>query len=279
MTTASLLVLLFVIVPGFLADSILRSVFGEKRLTDFERTVRSLIFSVIGLFVYAVLPRVADRLVEVITSGRISLVPDDFVLPSYLGALLDSTDGRLTLGWTAFAAFGTHIALTIGIALLWGWFMSWHVVRERFEAATGRSISYTAWEILWLRLFRRRPEVGTEAGPEQSWITVQLVSGLRLMGLLQAATDSIDEEKDVVLGHPWFWDSEKGDWRAENIRYIYLPASRIEFISLGPIAGEEEKSGYYKDFQPLGKEGSDVKRSEESGQARNAGPEQEAGNQ
>jgi hypothetical protein len=69
------------------------------------------------------------------------------------------------------------------------------------------------------------------------------------MGVLQAATDSPDEDKDIVLGHPWFWDSTRFDWRAENMRFIYIPASRIEFVSLAPIGDEKAQSGYLSDSQ------------------------------
>jgi hypothetical protein len=67
---------------------------------------------------------------------------------------------------------------------------------------------------------------------------------MRVMGRLQVAND-VPEEKDLVLGDPWFWDAEKGDWFAENTRYIFIPAGKIESISLSPGGDEVALTGLY----------------------------------
>ncbi|MEW5929960.1 MAG: DUF6338 family protein [Gemmatimonadota bacterium] len=234
MTSASLLVLLFVVVPGFMADSIYRLTFGERRLTDFERTVRSLIFSAFGLLAYLAGAQAVHALVGRVRGydGLLAWI----VSPPYLQALGDA-EGKtgVLLGWTAFVPFVLHTVVTVLVALLWGWALSRPWVERWYSESTGRSTGGSAWQILWGRLH------ASEAPAR--WLTVRLSGGLRVMGRLQVA-DDLPDEKDIVLGDPWFWNEEKGDWFAENTRYIFIPAGKIESIALSPGGREVALTGF-----------------------------------
>jgi hypothetical protein len=234
MTSTSLVVLLFVVVPGFLADSVFRLTYGERRLTDFERTVRSLIFSAFGLLAYLALVQGVDALVA--SSERFRGIKAWVLSPPYLQALGDASGKTgVVLGLTAFLPFLLHTLVTVLLALLWGGVLSRPWVEGLYSRSTGRSAGGSAWQILWGRLH-------PSAAPAR-WLTVRLSGGLRVMGRLQVA-DDLPEEKDLVLGDPWFWDAEKGDWFAENTRYIFIPAGKIESIALSPGGSEVALTGF-----------------------------------
>jgi hypothetical protein len=244
-SSTSLLVLLFVIVPGFLADSVFRLTYGERRLTDFERTVRSLIFSAFGLLAYLAVVQALDAAVGHLP--RYGGLASWIVSPPYLQALGD-TAGKtgVVLGFRAFLPFLLHTLVTVLLALSWGGILSRPWAERWYSRSTGRSAGGSAWQILWGRLHP------TESPAR--WLTVRLSGGLRVMGRLQAAND-LTEEKDLVLGDPWIWDAEKGDWFAENTRYIFIPAGKIESIALSPGGSEVALTGFLGELTATAHEG------------------------
>jgi hypothetical protein len=238
MTSTSLVVLLFVVVPGFLADSVFRLTYGERRLTDFERTVRSLIFSAFGLLAYLALAQGIDALVAL--SPRYRGIAPWLLSPPYLQALGDSAGKTgVVLGLTAFLPFLLHTLVTLLLALAWGWVLSRPWVEGLYGRSTGRSTGGSAWQILWGRLH--------PSDAPARWLTVRLSGGLRVMGRLQVA-DDLSGDKDLVLGDPWFWDAEKADWFAENTRYIFIPAGKIESIALSPGGRESALTGFLREL-------------------------------
>lgn len=248
MTSTSLLVLLFIILPGFVADSIARASFGDKKLTDFERTVRSLIYSVAGLFVYMMLAWLVNGIVWRVSCHERWLFVDA-VRPSYLAAVSDpqgKTKFQLN-GLTALVLL-LHSGATVGTAVLWSWVTSRDFVLKHFSEITGRALGGTAWILFWTRFFPVPKEYKEKVqGPR--WVTVQLTGGRRIMGQFQAATDTPDEESDLVLGHPWFWDAVREDWHAENVRYIFIPANQIEYVLLPPVGDQIASTGYKTDLE------------------------------
>jgi hypothetical protein len=252
-SSTSLLVLLFVIVPGFLADSVFRLAYGERRLTDFERTVRSLIFSAFGLLAYLAVVQAVDAALAYLP--RYSGLADWVVSPPYLEALGD-TAGKtaVVLGLHAFLPFLLHTLVTVLLALVWGGILSRPWAERWYSKSTGRSAGGSAWQILWSRLH-----------PSESparWLTVRLSGGLRVMGRLQVATD-LPEEKDLILGDPWFWDADKKDWFAENTRYIFIPAGKIESIAMSPGGNEVALTGLLRELTGTAPEGETNARPEE----------------
>ena len=245
MSSTSLLVLLFVIVPGFLADSVFRLTYGERRLTDFERTVRSLIFSAFGLLAYLAVIQAVDAAVAY--PPRYSGLVRWIVSPPYLQALGD-TAGKpgVVLGFRSFVPFLLHTLVAVLLALLWGGILSRPWAERLYSRSTGRAAGGSAWQILWARLH--------PSGPPARWLTVRLSSGLRVMGRLQVAND-LTEEKDLVLGDPWFWDAEKKDWFAENTRYIFIPAGKIESIAMSPGGSEVALTGFLRELTGTAPEG------------------------
>jgi hypothetical protein len=237
-SSTSLLVLLFVIVPGFLADSVFRLAYGERRLTDFERTVRSLIFSAFGLLAYLALVQGIDALVA--SSERYRGIETWILSPPYLQALGDAAGKTgVALGLTAFLPFLLHTMVTVLLALFWGGVLSRPWAERLYSRSTGRSAGGSAWQILWGRLH--------PSDHPARWLTVRLSGGHRVMGRFQLASDVL-EEKDLVLGDPWFWDAEREDWFAENTRYIFIPAGKLESIALSPGGSEVALTGFRRDL-------------------------------
>jgi hypothetical protein len=255
-SSTSLLVLLFVIVPGFLADSVFRLAYGERRLTDFERTVRSLIFSAFGLLAYLAVVQAVDAALAYLP--RFGGLADWVVSPPYLQALGD-TAGKtaIILGLQAFLPFLLHTLVTILLALSWGGLLSRPWAERWYSKSTGRTAGGSAWQILWSRLHPSKSPA--------RWLTVRLSGGLRVMGRLQVAND-LTEEKDLILGEPWIWDAEKEDWFAENSRCIFIPAGKIESIALSPGGDEVALTGYLSELTATATEGDTNVRPEEPGE-------------
>jgi hypothetical protein len=232
---------MFIIVPGFIADTVLRAAYGDKRLSDFERTIRSIVLSVFGLLLY--LPVI--ELVE-LTSHQFfphARFPSWMVKPQYLPALGDSSGKTVvTLEATTFLPFLAHTFVTIGAALMWGWFLSIGSVQRLFIQHTGRVTNGTSWQLFWSKFH----PVTADASLKRL-VTVRLSDGGRIMGEFQSASDPV-EDKDLVLGNPWFWDAGRHDWHADNTRFVYISAAKIDSISLSPVGAETAASGYLGDL-------------------------------
>lgn len=291
MTSTSFLVLLFVVVPGFIADATLRSLFGQTSLTDFERTVRSLILSIIGLLVYLTVVSVASSLVDLLP-GYAGL-QDWMLLPPYLTALGGPSTGTVNFSGTTLWPFLAHSASTVFAGVCWGRLMSTPWVERLIANRTGRAVRGTAWQLLWnrynkvyavgsvrkIRLWKIVSEssVSTRIRPlfdktaATRWLAhtwnglmsvregaqpIARMVTVRLVDGLRItgyfqAASDDPEERDVIIASPWIWDETKEDWHAEGTRYLYIPADQILFISLAPAGDESAPVGYYKDLKPV----------------------------
>jgi hypothetical protein len=218
---------------------VLRAVYVDRRLSDFERTIRSIIFSAFGLLGYLAAARGVESLLSRLGWKNF---PEWITSPTYLPALGDATaKTTVLLDAKALLPFVLHTLVTSLIALAWGKAIASNRFEKFFVKRTGRSTGGTAWQVLWSRYFP------ASTAQEVRSVTVVLSSGRRIMGFLQSASNPI-EDKDIVLGHPWFWDPTREDWHAENTRFVYIPAGEVEYISLSPAGSETALSGFLRDL-------------------------------
>lgn len=229
----SLLALLFVIVPGFVADSVRRVVFGERKTSDFERTIHSLVFSAIGLGAYLAAGAAARGL---------GVGDQSWFSPPYLPAIADPLGKTgVPVTWLILPTLLLHSLFSSGVALI-----IVKVVRSKpaswiLEHVAGRSLD-PAWSIFWAKYY--------PAKRSERWLTV--VSGdQRILGRFLAASDP-SEAQDLVLGDPLFWDKERTQWHADGVRVVFVPAGKIDAILLSPVEGESVARGYLdSEFKPL----------------------------
>jgi hypothetical protein len=227
----NLLSLLFVVVPGFIADKALRAWYGQRKTSDFELTVRSLIFSVLGLAVYLGL-----------SAGVVALWPaaaaSGVVRPAYLAAVGDASGKTAAvIDATAMGAVLLHTAIATTLALLWTWVITRKRVTNFLATHAGRSLRSNAWQLTW-------GEYARTEDPGGRWVTVVLTDGTRVRGQMQVASDPLDD-KDLLLVHPFFWEPDPGRWRAENVRFVYLRESQIHSVLLAPAGDEQALLGYF----------------------------------
>lgn len=242
MTTANLLVLIFFIVPGFIADTVLRAAYVDKRLSDFERTVRSIILSVFGLLAYLSIVQLLNSALMAVTDQRIA---GWMLAPPYLTTLGSAKEAATELNAYALVPFAVHTLVTVALALSWGKLVASQRAEQFFITHTGRLTVGTSWQLLWSRFY----PVTLTAPPSarKRLVTAVLQGGGRIMGELQSASTPL-EDKDLVLGNPWFWHAERKDWHAQNTRFVYIPMGRIEYIALSPGGGETALSGFLSDL-------------------------------
>jgi len=229
----NVLTLLFIITPGFLADFTRRAIFGERKTSDFERTVHSIVLSVVGLGAYLAVGKLLMAVGVTPTSWLVG--------PPYLAPVLDlSNRTPIALDWRALFALLYHTLLATLSAI-----SGVGAVRKasrRLLSRAGRSLE-SSWFLFW-SLYR------VPKGKPARWVTI--ISGdSRTLGRFISASDPA-ESKDVVLGDPLFWDEERKLWRADGVRVAYFPEGKVEAMYLSATDGETVLRGHLdENFQPI----------------------------
>jgi hypothetical protein len=220
--------LLFIIVPGFIADSARRALYGERKVSDFQRTIHSLIFSAFGLGAYLAIGAAVRAWVAAPWLHRA-------FSPPYVSAVFDpatsnpvSADRWLLLALLLHSVFASLIALIVMKAMRSRWMTTW------LQNRAGRSLD-PAWSMLWDRHYST-PDAG------ERWLTV-MSGGERILGRFVAASDP-SEAQDLILGDPLFWDPDRKQWHADGVRVVFIPQSKIDAIFLSPASGELAPRGY-----------------------------------
>ncbi len=106
MNDLSPVVLLFVVVPGFVADGAYRALHGAPKRSDIERTLRSVILSVVGLSSYLLVGALAAASVERLSGGRLVLI-DVLRRPPYV-PFLGQHPSDVALGFGREQQAGSH---------------------------------------------------------------------------------------------------------------------------------------------------------------------------
>lgn len=194
----NLIALLFVVVPGFLADYARRIVFGHRKASDFERTVLSLTWSAFGLAAYLA---IGDLIAWVSRSTH----PPRLFVPAYLTALgTVSGQAAVTLDAWVFVTLGMHTAFAIGVALT-----SVRAMRTSFGRWVLGGVANRTTDSVWMQLWSVH-QPGAD-GKNPRWVQVITSRGDRISGRFISASDEGDA-RDVLLGDPLFWDAETRPW-------------------------------------------------------------------
>lgn len=205
MASNDVLALVFLVAPGFIADAVFRVCWGWDKGTDFDRTVRSLSWSVFGLGLYILVAREA---------------------PSYIAAGIGSADA-ITIGPLVLLELLGHTAAASALAYVAGRVASKKAVARWFTERFGRTIgTERPWEILWARLAPERlARVETKAG-KVYW------------GRLVAASTG-DEVRELVLSDPSAADgADSTVIPMPTVRYLYLRGDDVSEVRLAPTDDE-----------------------------------------
>lgn len=163
-----LLGVIFALVPGFIADLGYRACWGMEKGDDFERTLRALIWSILGLVLFVLLLGGPPNYISAVVPGE---VPPAF-------------------DWRVGSAFGIHVLCCSVIAFATGAIASSDWAQQLFAQLFRRSLtSERPWDALWGRAAKGRG------------VRVVLKNGRVYAGaLLRASTG--EYEKELILGDP-----------------------------------------------------------------------------
>jgi hypothetical protein len=223
MTSLGLVVLLFIIVPGFVADEVYGACFGTDKPTDVERTLRSLILSVFGLAVYLWLLKAP---------------------PPYLPKQLSDFAG---VGFTEATgkALLLHTLFSCGVAIVGGVLLTNRYSTRIVSGVVGRSLGQPrAWDMMWAN-HRADRTVRVRTGDD----TDRFFYG-HCLSVSHGAHD-----KDIVLHDPHIVTSDDTIIdELYNVRLLYIPESQVKEIRLGQTPEErgdegEQRIGWLNQFR------------------------------
>jgi hypothetical protein len=204
MTALGLVALLFVIVPGFIADTLFRSTRGMAKGGEFERVLRSIIWSVFGLGLY----------------GAVLHEPPPYL--TLLGQNANTVLGHLTVlplvGHCAFSCLAAFITSAVAED---------QKTRRIFMNVFRRSLNErSAWDVLWHEHSKDR------------LVYVARKDGAAYWGRMVAASAGTGK-RELVLSDPSTVSTDPNrPTQMLDIRFVYLPEDQIAEIRFAK-QGEE----------------------------------------
>jgi hypothetical protein len=196
MDRLGLLALVFVVIPGYIADEAFRLCWGLEKCNEFERLLRCMVWSLFGLAVYALLVGHAPSYLPVAAAESSSVIFD-----------------RRTLGELA-----GHCGCTIVVALLVGLVTSLKVTHRLSVQILGRPVrAERPWDLL-MRHYRKDRQ-----------IKVELTNGDVYFGN-HVASSTGDDPSELALRDPSIRTST-GEWQVvAETRILYFKAEQIRAI-------------------------------------------------
>src|SRR5260370_2774967 len=147
MEELGLVVLLFVLVPGFIADQAYSLFRVRAEVSETERVLRSLVFSAFGLSAYLALGALIAW-----AGTELSLSPWAWIIsPPYIGSLTSGGHAApIRLDATALVALTWHIVISSLVAVLWAKILGLKAVNKFAARQTGRSLQGGGpWGTFW----------------------------------------------------------------------------------------------------------------------------------
>ncbi len=201
----SLIVVLYLVVPGFIADTFFRYVRGMDKGGELERVLRSLVWSVFVLSLYLLL--IGEP-------------------PEYLKDL-GTANASPTFSRANLLQLAAHSLFATGVAGATAMIVESKKVRTKLQSIFARSL---AERVPWDLMFGEH-----RAG---RLVRVQRKDGPTYVGfLLTVSTGSA--ERSVVLYDPSIVTEGQAPKKIEDARLLYIAGSEIAEIRLAPTQEEE----------------------------------------
>lgn len=193
------LILIVAVLPGVPGDKIYRLLVGaDWREEQWQRVVRLLGFSVVGLALYSV-------------GGSLVGAPP----PTYLSPdrVVEAFEQPAQIRPLFIALLGHFVGS--GVAGLGGAVLARGIVRW-----TSLTLFTSAWDHF---VYQWVPK---------HWVVVRLDSGETYGGMLALADTSVrEEERDLVLEEPAEFDEEKSEYISMNYQHLFLPGRLISSVA------------------------------------------------
>lgn len=195
---AALVVAVFAILPGLPGEKVHQLLVGmDWREDKWQRTLRILFFSVVGLALYA-------------TFAPILRTPaPTYILPRTLQSV--DANGLTTMG----AALLGHVLAATMAGLLGG----------LFTRVLAIFISRSAYSSAWDHF--------VNACVKQHWVVVGLETGHAYLGYIDVADISVaGAERDIILREPAAYDEQLQRYRATPYQSLFFPGSIVSSVGV-----------------------------------------------
>jgi hypothetical protein len=192
-SVAALLIAIFAVLPGVPGEKAYRSLVGvDWREDKWQRTLRLLTFSIIGLALYVAVAQVLHGPAPA------------YVTPSVLQSLNASQIGGVAV------AFLGHVVASAAVGVL-------AAFSSRMLA---RLVSRTAYSSAWDHF--------VNACVKLHWVTIGLSNGEVYLGYIDVADMSVAAtERDIILREPARYDVATGQYRAMEYQSMFLPGPLV----------------------------------------------------
>lgn len=206
----ALVVLLLIVSPGFLADSLYRFLLWRPDPSEQIRISRGIALSgaglVLALLAASIAPSVFPEFPYLVTSWWKNRWQGDY-----------RSVGTLIVPFLSHVGFCIAVS-GIGVAL-----MKRDFVAKGIRRLTGQSLHRNAWDEFAAANFKQ-------------WVFVCLTDGREYFGELGVVSG--DHTKDLVLWHPHPYRSLDQTYEIQGVRALFVPASQIASVKV-PATGPE----------------------------------------
>ncbi|HEV7596273.1 MAG TPA: DUF6338 family protein [Gemmatimonadaceae bacterium] len=204
----SLLAIVYLLVPGFIADTLFRTIRGIEKGEDLERVLRSLVWSVFGLSIYLLVMGVA---------------------PEYV-AQLAIKDAGPTFTRSNLLQLALHAAFSMLIAAAAAKLLETAKIRRTIQGALGKTLAERLpWDFMWL---------DESAGRKVRVVRKGEKAPIYWGYIRSASTGSAD--KELLLREPAIEDENQIPHPIGTAHLLYIPGSEIAEIRLAPTKEEAD---------------------------------------
>lgn len=212
MALEAVLVLVFLLSPGVVADAAYRFLAWRPDPSDQSLLVRATVISAVSMFALVAMASIFP--------SRIQTPP--YIDPSWWRS------PESTVPWTrVIGGWALHTAVAVaGMGLVWA------IVRARRTARVARALlKRSLWSSAWDEFAAEN--VGR-------WVVARTKSGEEFYGFL--GTASGDRKKDVVLYRPAPYNQKTGVYEITGNKAIFIPEDQVERILVPLIDKELEEA-------------------------------------
>ncbi|MDB4912912.1 MAG: hypothetical protein JWM95_556 [Gemmatimonadetes bacterium] len=193
-----LLGIVFAFVPGYIADLAFRACWGMAKGDEFDRSLRAIIWSILGLALFATF-----------LGGP----------PIFISSLMPGEKSPPAFNWHVGGAFLIDVFLATLAAFLVGSITRWDTARTGFVRVFGRSpTAESPWDALWTRYDKGRV------------VRIVLTSGKAYLGRVFVASHRADD-KELVMYDPSL-EMNGIPTALPNVRLLYIAKEQIAEIHL-----------------------------------------------
>jgi hypothetical protein len=203
--------IIFALVPGYIADLVFRACWGMPKGDEFDRSLRAIIWSVLGLVLFAAVFR-----------GP----------PNFIVALIPGAPQAPEFNWSLVGAFAFDVLFCCGAAFVTGMVAQWNWLHQKFSGLFKYSLTFESpWDHVWTRRDAKGREIRVRTKDDTTYIGKALVAS-------QGASD----ERELILQNPFLVQGTEIVPMMAT-KFIYLRNDEIKEIQFSVNQQEKGNGG------------------------------------